>query len=209
MKLLHKVPEPPCQSNSGAYKFPLSTLPDLISSSRAWGGKRGTRGPMYKQLWCPVAQQPMPSCRGVTPLTTPLVLTVLFNFLPPQSASPSNTALQICVRPCVRFKEVACPSHGLHDAQQHGFHLSQKIKRCGGYKLDCTCMCLCFYPSIYHGGALVNHQCQAAEWEMFYKCCLSGGRRPSPGGFNHPPNPPHPDSLHPSISPSAEVLMSS
>lgn len=149
MKLLHKVPEPPCQSNSGAYKFPLSTLPDLISSSRAWGGKRGTRGPMYKQLWCPVAQQPMPSCRGVTPLTTPLVLTVLFNFLPPQSASPSNTALQICVRPCVRFKEVACPSHGLHDAQQHGFHLSQKIKRCGGYKLDCTCMCLCFYPSIY------------------------------------------------------------
>lgn len=91
--------------------------------------------------------------------------------------------------------------------------MSQKIKRCGGYKLDCTCMCLCFYPSIhpsiYHGGALVNHQCQAAEWEMFYKCCLSGGRRPSPGGFNHPPNPPHPDSLHPSISPSVEVLMSS
>lgn len=72
-----------------------------------------------------------------------------------------------------------------------------------------VCACVSIHPSIYHGGALVNHQCQAAEWEMFYKCCLSGGRRPSPGGFNHPPNPPHPDSLHPSISPSAEVLMSS
>lgn len=48
MKLLHKVPEPPYQSNPGAYKFQISTLPDLISSSGAWGGKRGTRGLMYK-----------------------------------------------------------------------------------------------------------------------------------------------------------------
>lgn len=45
---------------------------------------------------------------------------------------------------------------------------------------------------------------------MHYKCCLTGGRRTSPRGFNHPPphppikNHPHLESPHPSIRGSNE-----
>lgn len=139
-----------------------------------------------------------------------------------------NTALQIWVRPSVGFKEVACPLGGLHDVFKEWVSFVRRNEDVLWLQVGLSvclylyvriytvyvsifislCISLSIYLSIYHGGVLVNHQCQAAEWEMFYKCCLSGGRRLSPGGFNHPPKLPHPNSLHTSISPSAEVLMS-
>lgn len=82
-------------------------------------------------------------------------------------------------------------------------------------------VCLSVYQSIYLSIQPCNCESSVSllEWGMFYKCCLSAGRRPSPRGFNHSPlpRPPPPinklineykiPSLHHSFF-SSEVLMS-
>lgn len=164
-----------------ASQHAASNLALLIShSSRAWvGGKR--TGGERQGGWCINsfgAQLHSNRCHLaelLRPLPRPLSRLFCFIFLLLQSALPSNTVFRIQVCPWAILKGAPSIRNTCACPRWVAF-----IRETCGTSVHLSAICPCVH--------LVHHQCQAWEWETLYKCCLSGGRRPSPRGFNHTPH---------------------